>query len=101
MDIRKWLRLWFSFRERVGRREYIVSGLLLVVLKYLGSVAIAWPQIHRVWSPLEYLGSLHAMWAIGQAAWSPTFLFVYALWTLPFLWIGVSMTMRRALDADR
>jgi hypothetical protein len=32
---------------------------------------------------------------------TPGAITLLALWSLPFLWIGISMSMRRALDAGR
>src|SRR5690349_17861266 len=53
----------------------------------------------KLWTPLDYLkpvlsaqgGYLHPRpeWLLGAMA----------VWALPFLWIGISMSLRRALDA--
>jgi uncharacterized membrane protein YhaH (DUF805 family) len=99
MSIRDWLRLWFTFEDRVGRREYLVSGVVLALLKYAGDVALVWFASGRFWSPIDYLSPVHSLVAAKLAGAPPALLPLLAIWTLPFLWIGVSMSMRRALDA--
>src|SRR5438876_756518 len=63
-----------------------------------GAVALATGPF---WSPLDYLLPFYLLRAeklAGAPAW---FLPAFVLWTLPFLWIGVAMTLRRAVDAGR
>ena len=97
----RWLRLWFSFHELVDRRTYLVHGAGLMLFKYGVDAAVVWAFTHRLWTPLTYLNPL---WVLreqllrGAPAWLAPAL---VLWTLPFLWIGVSMTLRRAVDAGR
>lgn len=93
------LRLWFGFRLPVSRRAYALSGVSLMALKYAMDALMVYAFAGRFFSPFDYLsplllsrqGVLHpapdwALWAME-------------LWTVPFLWIGVSMSSRRALDA--
>ena len=94
-----WLRLWFTFEERVGRREYLMSGLALAAIKYAGDVALVWSATGKFWGPLDYLRPVGALVSAKLAGAPAALLPVLALWALPFLWIGVSMSVRRALDA--
>jgi hypothetical protein len=48
IGVRRWLRLWFTFEERVGRREYVVSGLVLALVKYAGDAALVWAATGRI-----------------------------------------------------
>jgi uncharacterized membrane protein YhaH (DUF805 family) len=96
---RRWLRLWFTFEEGVGRREYLVSGLALAALKYAGDVALVWLATGRIWSPVDYLSPVQALVSAKLTVAPPSLLPVLAAWALPFLWVGVSMSMRRARDA--
>src|SRR5438105_9714207 len=93
--------LWFRLVTPVDRRTYLATGLGLMVFKYTvdaGAVSLA---TGRFWSPLDYLLPFYLLRAeklAGAPAW---FLPAFVLWTLPFLWIGVAMTLRRAVDAGR
>ncbi|MGH7567395.1 MAG: DUF805 domain-containing protein [Gemmatimonadales bacterium] len=92
------LRFWFTFEEPVDRRRYLLHGVGLMVGKYAVDAAVVLLVTGRFWSPLDYV---NPVWTARQAqlarpAW---LMLVIALWTLPFLWIGVSMTMRRAVNA--
>lgn len=93
------LRLWFSFDPPVGRRAYLLSGLFLGALKYLGDGALIYATTGRVWTLKDYV-SPNAGLAHNMVTSDPSYLLpVLAVWSLPFLWIGISMSMRRALDA--
>jgi uncharacterized membrane protein YhaH (DUF805 family) len=95
------LRLWFGFDAAVDRRTYFLNGLALMACKYALDVAVVRAFTGRLFTPRDYLNPL---WTMRQQAlhgvpdWAVLGL---ALLTLPFLWIGVSMTMRRAVDAGR
>jgi uncharacterized membrane protein YhaH (DUF805 family) len=95
------LRLWFGLTRPVDRRAYLVNGAGLMFVKYgLDAALIGW-FAGRFWSPLDYFTPL---WTVRQDVLrgGPTWLGpALVLAALPFLWIGVSMTMRRAMDAGR
>jgi uncharacterized membrane protein YhaH (DUF805 family) len=95
----RWLRLWFTFESGVGRREYLLSGLALAPLKYAGDALLVWGAAGRIWRPLDYLSPVSTLLQTRLALAPPELVVVLALWSLPFLWIGISMSMRRALDA--
>ncbi len=95
----RWLRLWFGFRDPVDRGTYFRHGVGLMVLKYGIDALLIWRFAGRVWTPLNYLSPLlstRAELLRGAPTWLLPLLVAIAL---PFLWIGVSMTMRRAVDA--
>ncbi|PYO26984.1 MAG: hypothetical protein DMD73_10915, partial [Gemmatimonadetes bacterium] len=99
--MRRWLRLWFSFHDPVDRRAYVQSGAVLTLLKYTVDASVVWAFVGRWWTPLGYLDpvwTLRQQVLRGAPDWVAPALVV---WTLPFLWIGVSMTLRRAVDAGR
>src|SRR6266540_4308613 len=95
----RWLRLWFGFRDPVNRGTYFRHGLGLTGLKYGIDALLVWQFAGRFWTPLNYLSPLlttrQALLG-GAPSWLLPLMAVIAL---PFLWIGVSMTMRRAVDA--
>ena len=95
------LRLWFGLSERVDRRTYFLTGVGLMFLKYVVDTAVVWSSTGRWWSPLDYVSPLWSVRSGALRGVSPEATLWLALWTLPFLWIGVSMSMRRAVDAGR
>src|SRR3954471_3407430 len=96
----RYLRLWFTFEQRVDRRTYLLSGLFLVALKYAGDVALVWTGTGRIWDPFMYQRSLIGLMG-GELKDAPVSIIAgLAIWAIPFLWIGMSMSMRRAIDAN-
>jgi uncharacterized membrane protein YhaH (DUF805 family) len=92
--------LWFGLREPVSRRAYAASGFGLMALKYVVEAEAIRRVTGRSLSPLVFLNPL--LGARGAVLSGHDWLvWALALWTLPFLWIGVSMTLRRAEDAGR
>jgi tetratricopeptide (TPR) repeat protein len=84
----------------VTRRTYAASGFGLMALKYAVEALVVHQVTGRWFSPLDYLNPLLTarQTALGGNDW---LLAAMAAWTLPFLWIGVSMTWRRLEDAAR
>ena len=97
----KLLPLWFGFSDRVDRRTYFLSGAGLMALKYLVDSGVVWRFTGRWWSPLDYATPLWSARERTLGGVPAGVLLGLALWTLPFLWIGMSMSMRRAADAGR
>ena len=94
------LRLWFGLTEPVSPTAYAGSGFGLMGLKYVVEALLIHQFTGRWLTPLDYFSPLltSRQAAVGDADFLLLFLIV---WTLPFLWIGVSMTVRRAEDAGR
>ncbi len=93
------LRLLFGLRLRVPRREYLVAGLVLAALKFGLDTAIVYGFTRHTWSPLGYLVPSIALRtnAVGSG---PTAMYVLlAVTAMPFLWVGLTMSVRRAADA--
>ena len=90
------LRQWFGFSAPVTRRAYLATGLGLMALKYFVEAAVVYAFAGRVWTPFDYLNpSLERFTDLP----APGLAWAIAAWSIPFIWIGVSMTVRRALDA--
>ncbi len=84
---------------RVSRRFYLASGLLLAVVKLALDNAVTFIATGHLWSPLAYYLPKEAQFLVPAAPeWSQGAL---ALLALPFIWIGTSMSVRRAADAGR
>lgn len=72
-----------------------------MLLKYAVDATVVWQFTGHWWSPLDYLSPLWSVRSIALRGVPPAALLGLALWTLPFLWIGVGMSLRRAADAGR
>lgn len=83
----------------LSRPEYLRIGVSLMALKYLGDATIVFAGVGVFWTPLDYIFSL--LFSLPPALNSaPTWvLLLMGAWALPFIAIGVRMTMRRAIDA--
>jgi hypothetical protein len=105
------MKRWFGMSAPVSPRFYLLSGLGLMLVRCIGDstvlFAMAGTRAFEFWNPAIYIspflthraellkemmgGSDAAQIAVG----------VLALWALPFAWIGVSMSMRRARDGGQ
>ena len=97
-------RTFFGFREAISRRTYLITGLLLGCLKYGMDVAVAWFGAGVFWTPAHYLNPVwHQREVLLRSSvlsdTSTMLLTAMAVYTLPFLWIGLSMSIRRAYHA--
>src|SRR5204862_570789 len=95
----RWVRLWFGFRDPVDRGTYFRHGVGLMALKYAIDALLVFFIAHQVWSPFTYLSPLLSVRATLLHTAPRWLLPLMVAIALPFLWIGVSMTMRRAVDA--
>ncbi len=95
------LALLFGTAAPVSRRSYALVGLTLGVLKYGIDAGLIYATTGHLWRPFEYLSpALSTRTAIlgGDNEWALALMIGL---TLPFLWIGLSMSLRRAVDAGR
>jgi uncharacterized membrane protein YhaH (DUF805 family) len=93
------LETWVGVARRVDRRAYAATGVGLMALKYVAEAALFWRFTGSFFSPWDFVNPLlSSRETLLQPApeWLPL---VFYLWTLPFLWIAVSMSIRRAADA--
>lgn len=93
--------MWFGFDEPVDRRTYVLHGIGLMACKYAVDAGVIWAFTGRLWSPADYFRAARLVQVellAGAPPWLAPALLVFAL---PFLWIGVSMSLRRALDAGK
>lgn len=94
-------RYWFTFAEPVRAPQYVRHGASLMAIKYASDVALVWMGAGRWWSPMDYMRSISTLQTStlsGAASWLMPAL---AVWTLPFLWAGITLTLRRAIDAGK
>ncbi|MCG5052511.1 MAG: hypothetical protein KA712_06090 [Myxococcales bacterium] len=93
--MRDLLRLWFGFTLRVDRRRYLASGVGLMALKYGLEVALVYAGAQRLWTPLSFFNPLLARFETLP----PLLMVALVASSLPFAWVGASMTARRSVDA--
>ena len=94
-----WLRLWFLLHDPVRRPEYAATGFGLMAFKYLVEFVVVGQMTGLLFTPLDFINPLisaREKFAQGAPEW---FGLLWVAWTLPFLWIAVGMSVRRALDA--
>jgi uncharacterized membrane protein YhaH (DUF805 family) len=94
--------LLFGLRAPVSRQTYLVAGCTLMAMKYGVDASIARLLTGSFWMPWSYFNPVFSMrdgaleLAPGTAA---VFSVAMLVWALPFLWVGASMSVRRAIDA--
>jgi hypothetical protein len=93
---------WFSLSalgRPVDRRTYFNVGISLMFLKYVVDATAIWWAAGILWTPWDYLVPLFSLTG-NKIAQFPAGLNVFLLcWALMFIWIGVTMSARRAIDA--
>src|SRR5262245_25501397 len=90
--------LWFGLAASVTRRTYVITGVALMVIKVIVDNSMAYVATGRPWS----LGAYLAPSMLLKTENEPTpqwMLIAMVVFALPFVWIGVSMSVRRAADA--
>ncbi|MDP7274771.1 MAG: hypothetical protein QF363_04780, partial [Planctomycetaceae bacterium] len=95
------LRLWFGFRADVTRAKYVATGVGLMIVKYAVEAAALGLLTERFLSPFDFLNPVYSVrqeLVRGAPEWLG---WAWFFWTLPFLWIAVTMTVRRAVNAGR
>ena len=98
--LRHLARLFFGFELPVGRKVYALTGFSLMLLKFLFDAWLIFKATTVTWMPWDYLNPLIArrLDLFPGAGESPLF-WVLITTTIPFLWIGAAMTVRRSRDA--
>ncbi|PWN08024.1 DUF805 domain-containing protein [Rhodohalobacter mucosus] len=97
----KLLNQIFGFQEPVDQKFYFTVGLSLMLGKYLVDMFVIYMVAGIFWTPIDYLIPLLEVRADKISEFPLWFYFTFIIWTLPFIWVGVSMTYRRAIDAGK
>jgi uncharacterized membrane protein YhaH (DUF805 family) len=86
----------FGFSAVVGQRQYAGFGLALMLLKYLVEAITIYSLTGKPYTPLDFVNPLLSAREKFTAD-APLWLgMAWVLWTLPFLWIALTMSVRRA-----
>lgn len=101
-SLRSFVRSLFSLSTPVDRKTYLTTGLVLMAFKYAIDNAIVFAATGSFWSPLRYFSPIFTM-REGSLQLAPSvnewFTLAMVVWAVPFIWIGVTMSIRRARDA--
>jgi uncharacterized membrane protein YhaH (DUF805 family) len=97
--VRLELRTLFGVKGRVTRRDYLTAGLLLMFFKYVIDATAIYLVTHVIWTPADYLFPLIGVNARKVGLFPNWFQLTLLVWTLPFIWVGVTLMLRRAVDA--
>lgn len=93
-------RFWFGLSLDVPPRAYAASGFGLMVLKYVIEAGLLWYFSAKVFTPFDFLNPILSMrqefFKAPAPGWMP---WAFFFWTLPFLWVAVGMSVRRAANA--
>ena len=88
-----------ALERPVDRRTYFSVGITLMLLKYVVDATAIWWAAGILWTPFDYFVPLVSLTG-AKIARFPTELNAFLLcWALIFIWIGVTMSARRAIDA--
>jgi uncharacterized membrane protein YhaH (DUF805 family) len=99
MPLRDDLRSALRLRGPLSRRTYFTAGVTLALVKFLIDATVIYALTAIVWRPVDYLGPLMTLSGGVVTALPAGISLALLLWTLPFLWFGVTMSVRRAIDA--
>jgi uncharacterized membrane protein YhaH (DUF805 family) len=88
-----------TWRGRVPRTPYALAGLTLFGVKFAIDWSLAHFIFHRSWSLIEYLAPGQAIGALLTDVPDRRFYIAMAAAALPFVAVGISLTIRRLRDA--
>jgi uncharacterized membrane protein YhaH (DUF805 family) len=92
--------LWLGLTTPVGRLSYILTGFGLGIFKYLTEATTIYVLTERFYTPIDFINPLINMRERFFEPPAPEWLsWVVLTWSLVYLWIGLSMSVRRAIDA--
>ena len=94
-----WLALIFGVRGRVTRGVYAVVGFSLALFKYVVEATVLMGLTGLIFTPVDFLVpsvTLRNRFFEAAPEWLPWAMIV---WSLPFVWVAATMTVRRCADA--
>lgn len=93
-----WVQMIFGLKFRVNQRVYFCVGFSLMLFKYLVEAAVIYATTGLFYQVFHFLIpslALRAKIFEESPEWLP---WAIVIWSLPFLWIAVSMSARRCWD---
>ncbi len=98
MHIGKVKRPW-SLQGELTRGTYFAAGVVLLAIKYLVDTSIAIFAFDRPWSFFNYWVGLQGDLLTRSTPQDRLFLVTMIFCSLPFIWLGVALTVRRLRTA--
>jgi uncharacterized membrane protein YhaH (DUF805 family) len=87
-------------QEAVDPAAYATCGFTLMIFKYAVEATAIWLILGSVYLPWHFINPMFSS-RFEMAQNSPPWLgWVWFIWTLPFLWVAISMSVRRTADAS-
>ena len=98
----RFAEMW-RWQGRVSRGTYAAVGVSAFAVKYLLDHWVAGAAFHREWMPWNYLFPLgqQVPWSTARTAGDPIFAATMLAIALPFIWLGVTLTVQRLRDAGQ
>jgi uncharacterized membrane protein YhaH (DUF805 family) len=93
------LKLLFGLSARVTRKAYVTWGLSLAAVKFAVDTLVVYGLTGKTWSPLGYLLPSLTLREDAVGRGPQSLLILLPVVAVPFLWVGLSMSVRRAADA--
>lgn len=88
------INLWSPY-GRISREGYVALGIVLAGLKFAMDAAIAQGLFGRSWTPVQYFAPSEFSGLLTFSADDRVFFGTLLLFSLPFAWVGVALTLRR------
>jgi len=95
----QWIRTCFGLAAPVDRITYAVTGVVLAAVKYAVEAAVIRTVTGRMLTPVDFVSPsfvTRSQLLEGAPEWLAWGLF---LWSIPFIWLALSMSVRRAAAA--
>lgn len=93
------IRFLFGLAGAVDRKQYLLAGLGLALLKYAIDSVVLYALNGKFWDPLIYLSPLLSQRVAFIRPAPEEWLWMMVFYSLPFAWIGLAMSVRRAATA--
>lgn len=95
----KLLKLLFGLTAPIDRKTYLLAGVSLGALKYLIDVIVVYLSTGKLWTLWAYFTPVVTFRNDLLRPAPEMLLWGMAAYSLPFAWVGLSMSVRRAANA--
>ena len=95
--LKKYGSLWFSLSAPATRTQYIVTGFSLMLFKYACEALLIFLTTGNHYPITTFLSPILKERSEVMANMSQILPWILFLWTIPFLWISIAMSVRRSV----